>query len=201
MKIGREIKETWAEIEELQFIGVLSRVYAPGDYKLADLGEDGVVRMRLVGLHRDVKADGEPVNATWIAGDLTAKRHQMHNDWFGEYGKSDLRKWLNDELYNRLPDDLKRIIVPVLKRQVAYDADWNCYTDEVVDKIWIPSFSELFEGGYPELFSDDESRAMGQFYWCRSAGNTSYFIGVNSSGYNSSTGAITSYPLPLGFST
>ena len=201
MKIGREIKETWAEIEELQLVGALMKAYAPGDYKLVDLGEDGVIRMRLAGLHRDVKADGEPVSATWIAGDLTAKRHRIHHDWFGEYSKSDLRKWLNDELYNRLPDDLKRIIIPVLKRQIAYDVDWNCYTDEVVDKIWIPSFSEVFEGGYPDLFSDDESRSMASFWWCRSASSGYYFYGVISSGYYSYNGASNSYPLALGFST
>ena len=125
----------------------------------------------------------------------------MHNDWFGEYSKSDLRKWLNEELYNRLPDELKRLIIPVKKRQVAYDADWNCYTDEVVDKIWIPSFSELFEGGYPDLFSDDESRAMGQFYWLRSADGGNSFGGVSSGGNSSSDGAGNSYPLALGFST
>lgn len=201
MKIGREIKETWAEIKELQKAGALLSRCTPGDYKLVDFGEDGVIRMRLAGLHKDVREDGEPVYATWIAGNLTAKRHRMHNDWLGEYSKSDLRKWLNDELYNRLPEDLKSIIVPVLKRQVAYDADWNCYTDEVVDKIWIPSFSELFEGGYPELFSDDESRAMGQFYWTRSASSSNYFYGVISSGNINGTGAFASIPLPLGFST
>ena len=125
----------------------------------------------------------------------------MHNDWFGEYSKSDLRKWLNDELYNRLPDDLKRIIVPVLKRQVAYDADWNCYTDEVVDKIWIPSFSEVFEGGYPDLFSDDESRSMASFWWCRSAYGNYDFYGVGSSGGNTNGYASTAGALALGFST
>lgn len=201
MKIGREIKETWAEIEELQKNGALLSRCAPGDYKLVDLGEDGVIRMRFAGLHKDVREYGEPAYATWVAGDLTAKRHQMHNDWFGEYSKSDLRKWLNDELYNRLPDDLKRIIVPVLKRQVAYDADWNCYTDEVVDKIWIPSFAELFEGGYPDLFTDDESRAMGAFYWLRSAYYTSGFYRVDSSGGGNYGYAFNSYPLALGFST
>ena len=201
MKIEREIKETWAEIEELQKNGALLSRCVPGDYKLVDFGEDGVIRMRLAGLHKDVRENGEPVYATWIAGDLTAKRHQMHHDWFGEYSKSDLRKWLNEELYNRLPDDLKRLIVPTLKRQVAYDADWNCYTDEVVDKIWIPSFSELFEGGYPDLFTDDESRAMGRFYWCRSANGACYFGGVGSSGNGADNGAGTSNPLPLGFST
>lgn len=201
MKIGREIKETWAEIEELQKNGALLSRCVPGDYKLVDFGEDGVIRMRLAGLHKDVREDGEPVYATWIAGDLTAKRHRMHNDWFGEYGKSDLRKRLNEELYNRLPDDLKRLIVPTLKRQVAYDADWNCYTDEVVDKIWIPSFAELFEGGYPDLFTDDESRAMGAFYWLRSASTNIYFSGVYSSGSDDYDDANSSYPLALGFST
>ena len=201
MKIGREIKETWAEIEELQKNGALLSRCVPGDYKLVDFGKDGVIRMRFAGLHKDVREYGEPAYATWVAGDLTAKRHQMHNDWFGEYSKSDLRKWLNDELYNRLPDDLKRIIVPVLKRQVAYDADWNCYTDEVVDKIWIPSFAELFEGGYPDLFTDDESRAMGAFYWLRSAYNTNYFYYVGSSGDSNYNTASTSRALALGFST
>lgn len=201
MKIGREIKETWAEIEELQKNGALLSRCVPGDYKLVDFGEDGVIRMRFAGLHKDVREYGEPAYATWVAGDLTAKRHQMHNDWFGEYSKSDLRKWLNDELYNRLPDDLKRIIVPVLKRQVAYDADWNCYTDEVVDKIWIPSFAELFEGGYPDLFTDNESRAMGAFYWLRSANYTSSAYYVNSDGDSFSDYVGNAYALTLGFST
>lgn len=201
MKIGKEIKESWSDIENMQLDGVLLQYCDPGDYKLVDFGEDGVIRMRLAGIHKDIASNDEPVYATWIAGGLTAKRHRMHNDWFGEYSKSDLRKWLNEELYNRLPDDLKRLIIPVKKRQVAYDADWNCYTDEVCDAIWIPSFSELFEGGYPDLFSDDESRAMGQFYWTRSADYNSDFYGVNSNGISNNYIAYNSYPLALGFST
>ena len=113
MKIGKEIKESWSDIENMQLDGALLRYCAPGDYKLVDFGEDGVIRMRLAGIHKDIASNDEPVYATWIAGDLTAKRHRMHNDWFGEYSKSDLRKWLNEKLYNRLSDELKRLIIPV----------------------------------------------------------------------------------------
>ena len=142
MKLGKEIKETWAELKDMISDGSFS--YQPGDFKKVDLGEDGIVRMRLAGFGIDRDKDGFAIPTTWIAGDLTAKRHPMHNDWFGEYSKSDLRKWLNEVLYERLPEDLKQIIVPTLKRQVAYKPDWDCYTDEVLDKIWIPSFAEVF---------------------------------------------------------
>ncbi|MBR0411100.1 MAG: hypothetical protein IJI25_08885 [Eubacterium sp.] len=198
MKIGKEIKETWTELKNMIADGSFS--YQPGDFKMVDLGEDGIIRMRLAGSEVDRDKDGFVIPTTWIAGDLTAKRHRMHNDWFGEYSKSDLRKWLNEVLFERLPDDLKEIIVPALKRQVAYDPEWNCYTDEVADRLWIPSFAELFEGGYPDLFSDNESRAMGQFYWCRSANSFNSFFGVYSTGTNYYTTANTSSALPVGFS-
>ena len=198
MKFGKEITETWEELKSM--IGDGSFSYQPGDFKKVDLGEDGIIRMRLAGQEVDCDKDGFVIPTTWIAGDLTAKRHRMHNDWFGEYSKSDLRKWLNEVLFERLPDELKEIIVPTLKRQVAYDPNWNCYTDCVTDKLWIPSFAELFEGGYPDLFSDDESRAMGRPYWTRSACNNSSFSYVYSDGSSGNGGASGSGALALGFS-
>lgn len=201
MKLGKEIKETWEEIEELQLDGNLFDRYKPGDYKPVDFGEDGIIRMRFAGMHRDVDVSGCSVHATWIAGDLTAQRYQMHHDWFGEYSKCDLRQRLNTEFFDRLPDDLKRIIIPVLKKQVAYKPNWDCYTDEVYDKIWLPSFAEVFEGGYPDLFSDNESRAMGRFYWLRSANDKLGFCRVGSSGSYTYGGAYYPRALALGFST
>lgn len=42
---------TRAEIEELQKNGALLSRCVPGDFKLVDFGEDGVIRMRFAGLH------------------------------------------------------------------------------------------------------------------------------------------------------
>lgn len=200
MKIGREIKESWSEIKELQAARVLQRVYNPGDYKLVDLGELGVIRMRFAGSQNDVNPNEEPVDATWIAADPTKKGLRWSHTPTGEYSKSDLRAWLNEALYTRLPEDLKEIIVPVVKRQVAYDPKYDCYTDEVCDVLWIPSFSELFDGGYPELFSNNESRALGQPYWTRSASGTCSVYKVNEHGAicYSETGFLNA--LILGFS-
>ena len=201
MKIGREIKETWTEIKQMEIDGSFQRKFSPGDYKSVDFGEDGLIRMRVAGYGKDCRADGYSIPVSWIARDVTAKRHKMHHKWFGEYSKCDLRKWLNGELYDRLPDDLKQIIIPTLKRQIAYTPEYDSYTDEVVDKLWIPSFGEVFEGGYPDLFSDDESRAMASWWWLRSASYNDGFINVYSDGGSSIGNSSTAGALALGFST
>ena len=58
MEIKREIKETWAEIKDMQIDGSFQRTFSPGDYKSVDFGEDGIIRMRVAGYGKDHKADG-----------------------------------------------------------------------------------------------------------------------------------------------
>lgn len=123
---------------------------------------------------------------------------------------SQLRKWLNEEFFEQLPDWLQKKIVPVVKKT---------YTDgkivETVDKIFIPSEIEVFgktkyskkgEGEQYEFFKEWHNRVKGYkdsdcawWHWLRSpgSGNNSNFCIVNSNGkYNSSLASANGWVAP-----
>lgn len=110
----------------------------------------------------------------------------------GGWAESDLREWLDTELYTILPDDLKAAIKRVIKW-----SDGGYYNKTVVgteDKIWIPSYEELGlpdstnnligQGNQYQIFTDNASRQRhttmdenSQNYWSRSTlmDNANYF--------------------------
>ena len=200
MKLRNEIKDTWAEIKEHEADGSFLQRYGIGDYKVIDLGENGIIRFAIRAFGVDSRPDGTKALISWVAADLTKKRYRMHHDWFGQWGECDLRATLSGEVLDSFSEDVRAAIVPVIKKQIAYKPDWTCFTERTLDDLWIPSFSEMFEGVYSG-FDTEEERALDQFYWCRSANGNNSFNGVNSSGSYDYYYANGAYPLALGFST
>ncbi|MDE7329683.1 MAG: YgdI/YgdR family lipoprotein [Clostridia bacterium] len=113
-------------------------------------------------------------------------------DYKRKYEDCDLRKWLNSEFLNLLPDDLVKHIVPA---EIVSDGK------TLKDKIFIPSEIEVFgkdeygrcrEGEQLELYADWHNRISGyvdgqygRWWWLRTkskAGGSS-FCGVYDCGY------------------
>lgn len=117
----------------------------------------------------------------------------------GGWRDSGMRLWLNETIFHMLPDELQEIIVP---RRIVQTADGETLESE--DKLWLPSFTELFgeeeakdwapadtNETQMELFTTERSRvkeAPGNgtwWYWLRSPRGScsAYFCFVNGYGY------------------
>ena len=97
---------------------------------------------------------------------------------------TDLRRWLNEEFINKLPDEIKPYLCSVVKTTHNYKGD----AYETTDKLFIPSESEFFgsavwsdyeDGARYEAFGTSEKRVKEDedgdpvWYWTRSAGGGS----------------------------
>jgi len=112
-------------------------------------------------------------------------------DWLGNltldgggWGKSDMREWLNGEdFYGALPADLKAAIKTVQKKSDNGYYDYRSPSPSLTtteDKIFIasaqelnalnPSYTASGQGEPYILFTDAESRKVGDIYWTRSTG-------------------------------
>lgn len=147
-------------------------------YKCAlDFGKYGIHNMTLVGYYMDEMEDGTKTTSTWISDDIITMRKftDDYGDGYANWEDSDLREWLNDELYNQLSDTLKLGICPVKKTYAQGTGDWDSQTSSetftCLDKLWIPSVREVY--------GSDDSRAesSGQYYgqaFAQSNGNAKY---------------------------
>jgi hypothetical protein len=127
----------------------------------------------------------------------------------GGWSNSAMREYLNVDIYNLLPDDLKDIIK---ERKISQIQDGEEYTS--IDKLWLLSRTEVFGGDYDTdsndvhfpLFCDERSRVKQvdsetYWYWLRSpiaSSSTSFCIVYNGGGANNS-GASYSGGVAFGF--
>ena len=111
----------------------------------------------------------------------------------GGWKETDLRKRLNSEMLDKMPDVLKEAITERTIRQVI---DGKEYISQ--DKLWIPSVTEVFgenrndveEDGFRfDIFKDRQKRiklldGAEDIWWTRSPNveHNGYFNGVNSNG-------------------
>lgn len=155
--------------------------------------------------------DGQTVNAVvaeidpygenevaFVIEDCLAESHVMNEEYTnaGGWRDSDMRKYLNDDVYNLLPDELKAVISD---REIKQIKDGEELTS--TDKLWLLSLTEVAEEYETDkddvhfsLFKDERSRVKQQdgetaWYWLRSplASNSTSFCGVSNFGgaYNS----------------
>lgn len=128
----------------------------------------------------------------------------------GGWRDSKMRGYVNGEIYDLLPDDLKAIIKP---RTIKQKMDGEELMSE--DKLWLLSYTELFGGDYSvdegdvhfPLFDTEGSRVkmndegVTWCYWTRtpSANSTTIFRYVYSDGSYINYTAGNSYGVALGF--
>ena len=172
-----------------------------------------------------VDADGDPLTVqvahlnpyaenevAFVLKDCWKVEHEMNegNTNDGGWKESAMRKWLNGEVFNSLPEDLRSVIKT---REVRQDLGGNALSVSY-DKLWLLSRKEVadYDTGsdaddiWFEIFAGEKSRVKscgGQTYpyWLRSpgTGNATHFRIVGSSGSVSYNYAGYSYGVAFGF--
>ena len=170
------------------------------EYKRIKLKDGSEATLDIIGKNHDVDEKGNKTNLTLCFHNLYIKK-AMNSEYTNKGGwrDSELRKWLNEEFFNLLPDWLQKRIIPVVKKT---SDDGKII--ETVDKIFIPSEIEVFgetkfsmkgEGEQYEFFKEWHNRIKGfkedkhaAWYWLRSpySGNSFNFCLVDSGGSYSS---------------
>lgn len=128
----------------------------------------------------------------------------------------EMRRYLNTEIFNQLPEDLKRVIVPtkIVQQDIGDDGIWR----ETKDKLFLFSTGQVFgleadeqpinpRTGEAQISCFKKRRGRIKFneadcaaaWWLRSAYNASNFRCVNSNGSVYSLNAYNTYGVALGF--
>ena len=198
----------WKELSEGIKAGTIT--VAAGDEVKMELQTGEKVTMQVV----EVSENGK--NVRFVSHDCLAEEMPMNSEWTNKGGwkESDLRKRLNSEVFDSLPEDLKAVIIPTIRRQFVHDQIVECE-----DKLWIPSEYEIHgrevyakhvEGEEQfKLYKDRRNRmkkigedgADTDWWWCDSphASDTTNFCLVNSYGHASGYSASSAFGVPLCF--
>ena len=148
----------------------------------------------------------------FVMHDCMDKEHVMNERWTnaGGWPACDMRRYLNNTVFDLLPDDLQAVIKPTTITQVI---DGETVTCE--DKLFLLSRTQVFgRGPWTEREPDDTQldiflterdrvKLCGDhgtwFWWLRSAYGSNFFNNVSSYGYYKFSGASTSGAVALGF--
>ena len=96
---------------------------------------------RVIGRNHDLCAE-----CTWLPTTTVIGKHIVGTHYFHEYAcqsgwsGSDIRKWLNDTVFNSLPSSLRSFIHPAMR--TTYGSDGRAYRTD--DYLFIPTESEVF---------------------------------------------------------
>lgn len=179
--------------------------------------------IEIIGHNHDNLADGSgKARLTFFCADLPQILHKMNtpstND--GGYEASEMREFLNGELFDALPEQLKNIIKPVYK--ISDGGASNQALVTTIDKCWLASCDEIglttygnsLSGQgelYSEIFSSDRDSRKKYItddtstggYWTRTSyytkNNSSMFWRVTNSGGGYSDIAFNAFYVTFGF--
>jgi len=148
--IGREMTSRGSRDEALS----IAREYHLADdaghmtdaTKELEIPGHATVAMRLIDVYHDDLANGEgKAGLTFMASSI-ALTHRMNanDDITGGWEGSELRAWLNGEVYQAIDEYVRTSIAAIDKRSdnVGHSTDAACVTS-TIDYLWIPSMVEL----------------------------------------------------------
>ena len=165
-------------------------------FKIHDIIELDGMEFEVIGFNHDKKHTDHSRPTMTLMGKKIAGKHCYHNDKCERgWVTSDMRRWLNKDVFNKLSPELRSCIVSVERTSFAADGS----VMHSIDNLFIPSESEVFgsaiysgqmEGERYEAFDTAEHRVRydedgGRTYWwvqSSGAGSASYFCYVNASG-------------------
>ena len=119
-KITKTMNECeWEEIIEICDNDEKSLYFERDDYKEIELKSGEIVKAKIIGTHHDIMENGEYASATLqftIDGE-----YEMNEECTNEGGweESKMKTVYMERIYNLLPDELKKYIVPVIKTTSA----------------------------------------------------------------------------------
>lgn len=182
-----QIKELWKDIIAAIDDGSYIEKYYIGDYVLLNIGMEDLIRMQLAAVDIDEGKDGT-ARTTWVALDLLNVQRSMSQvvvDDSTSWGNSTLRRILNTEIFELLPEVVQDNIKTVLKNNNVHFQDGTVMTLRSDEKLWIPSEEEVFYLGkrYP-VFKNPEGRTRyingkSADWWTRTARDTDKFATVH----------------------
>lgn len=193
---GGTITDSWAEIFAAEQDGTYSAKYSIGDTKLLRMG-DLFMLVQIVAFDADTLADGSGnAKITWLCVNRYGT-HAMNSTSSSANGwaASEMRSYLADDVLPNIEPAVKAGIKEVSKTYYDYSSQSTLACD---DKIWIPSYREVFGGTsvenagavYSGLFVDNNSRKRYESilkgttseYWLRSAKTPSTFEYIGTGG-------------------
>lgn len=135
-----------------------------GDIFWLDFGKYGVHPMEMVGRYKDwitVNGKNNSQTYTFISKDIIfTKPMQENENSDGEWANSSLRDFLNNDIYNSIPEFIRNAIVSVDKTYGVSNTSSNTnVTKTITDKIWIPSVREIYGTSTIENVYNEESGA------------------------------------------
>lgn len=189
IQISAFATSTWAEIKAAVQAGIggldLSEFWAVGDTKSVTLTTNEVIELQIAGFNHDTYSDGVTAPVTLVMKNCLRLAAPMNgaNANNGGYPASAMKTWVETNIYNKLPSDLKAIVAPVKKK---------CYTtynstsslSEANYNVWLLAEAEVFdrisytvgsgEGTKYPIFTDNASRIKkinesARYWWLRSA--------------------------------
>ena len=151
------IKDDWATINENALNGTAETLYQIGGRKeipitLSD-GTETIADVELIAFNHDDLADGTgKASLTFFCKDLPNIQKNMNpsSSDVGGWESSEMRVFVNGELFNALPSELQAVIKPVSKI-----SDSSKVLITTTDKLWLASFNEVG-------FTDGKNNLTGQ---------------------------------------
>lgn len=202
--VGDFATSTWAEIKAAVQAGIsgldLSKYWNIGDTKPVTLTTGETIELQIAGFNHDTYSDGVTAPVTFVMKNCLNTTANMNSGDgnTGGYPASAMKTYVETNIYNKLPSDLKAIVAPVKKK---------CYTtynqatslSEANYNVWLLAEAEVFdsvsytigngEGTKYPIFTDNVNRVKkvngsANYWWLRSAysNSTASFISVNSGG-------------------
>lgn len=195
---------TWAEIKAAVQKGIggldLSKYWAVGDTKSVTLTTNETIELQIAGFNHDTYSDGVTAPVTFVMKNCLNTTSVMNSSGTNEggYPASAMKTYVETNIYDKLPADLKSIVAPVKKK---------CYTtynsasslSEANYNVWLLAEAEVFdsvsytigsgEGTKYPIFTYNASRVKkvngsAGDWWLRSAysSDSAYFVRVASDG-------------------
>lgn len=219
MQIKKSVYQetTWEELKAMAISGEAAERLALHDEITITL-EGGETATVEVAAYLPATED-KPAGVRFMFKDGLDEPHQMNKDWTnkGGYQASEGRRYILDDIYPRLPADLRAVIRP---RKITEITRGETLVYE--DPLWLPSETDIFGRGSDswqngaadgpddfqmQIYEKERDRVKQRKgygttpYWCRSvsAGNDSIFCLVFTDGAAGNDIADISYALAPGF--
>ena len=212
---------TWAEIAAISESGNAASTFSVGDEKELQIGDE-TYHVQILGFNHDDKSDGTgKAGITVGLKEIMTTEHVMNSTRTnaGGWKDSEMRTYVNNDVYSSLPLDLQAVIKTVNKKSNNGNKD-TITLNTTQDKLFLLSFEEVGfatsynhnfvvgEGTKYEFFSDNSSRVKEYLngesskWWLRSTYTDyiDYFRCVNDSGAANCANAINGFGVVFGFS-
>ena len=178
---------TWAQIKEISEAGLAPFWWEVGDEKDVQLSNGYTITMVIADFdhdHRDAQRR-ETIPISFHMKNLFPYLYKMNTTATnsGGYGSTVMRTYLNNKVYESLPESLKNVITPTCK--YSSSGSKSCVLEYVVDKLWLPSAAEVntdistdpyvYEGRPYPIYTTNKSKIKSQstngadwYWWLRS---------------------------------